>query len=83
MPLAAAAHQATLAAGVAYAVAPAAAQAVADEVVTTRGRLCAVADRWVPELETARHTLDGTLDELERAEGARLKWAADRQERSG
>lgn len=81
-PLAAAAYQDALAAGVAHAVAHAAAQVVAAEVVTTRGRLRAIEDRWVPELETALHTLDGTLDELERAEGVRLRWAADGQARS-
>ncbi len=50
-------------------------QVVAAEVVTTRGRLRAIEDRWVPELEAGLHALDAALDELERAEGVRLRWA--------
>jgi len=59
-----------------------AARVAAAEVVTTRGRLRAIEDRWVPELESALHTLDGALAELERAEGVRLRWAANKQGRS-
>ena len=75
VPLAAAAYRAALEAGVAHAVAQAAVRVVAAEVVTTRGRLRAIEHRWIPELEAALHGLDVALDELERAEGVRLRWA--------
>lgn len=82
VPLAVAAYRAALDAGVAHAVAEAAARVVAAEVLTTRGRLRAIEDRWIPELEAGLHALDGALDELERAEGVRLRWAANKQGRS-
>jgi V/A-type H+-transporting ATPase subunit D len=75
LPLAAGAYRAALEAGVAHAVAHAAARVVAAEVVTTRGRLRAIEDRWIPELEAGLHALDVALDELERAEAVRLRWA--------
>ena len=81
VPLAAAAYRAALAAGVSHAAAQAAARVVAAEVVTTRGRLRAIEDRWVPGLKAALHVLEVGLDELESAESVRLRWAAGRQGR--
>lgn len=81
VPLAAAAYRAALAAGVAHAAALAAERVVAAEVASTRGRLRAIEDRWVPELEAALHRLEMALEELESADGVRLRWAAGRQGR--
>jgi V/A-type H+-transporting ATPase subunit D len=80
VPLAAAAYRAALDAGVAHAVAQAAAQVVAAEVIITRGRLRAIENRCIPELEAGLHALDVALDELERAEGGRLRWAVDQRD---
>jgi V/A-type H+-transporting ATPase subunit D len=79
VPLAAEAYRAALVAGVEHAVAAAAARVVAAEVTVTGGRLRAIEDRWVPELEAALHALELSLDELERGDGVRLRWAAGRR----
>lgn len=79
VPLAAAAFRTALQAGVAHAAARAAADVVAAEVTVTRTRLRAVQDRWVPGLEQALHDLELGLDEQERADALRLRWAAGRR----
>lgn len=79
VPLAAEAYRDALVAGVEHAVAAAAARVVAAEVTVTGGRLRAIEDRWVPELEAALHALELSLDELERGDGVRLRWAAGRR----
>lgn len=78
VPAAAEAYRAAVQAAVAYAVAAAAAEVVSTEVATTRGRLRAIQDRWVPRLERALQALELTLDESERADAVRLRWAAGR-----
>lgn len=70
------AHEAALQAAVAHAVATAACRTVDMEVMQTRRRLHAIADRWVPRLEAALHELTERLDETERSETVRLRWAA-------
>jgi V/A-type H+-transporting ATPase subunit D len=79
VPVAAAAYRTALEAGVAHAAARAAAEVVAAEVTTTRSRLRAIEDRWVPGLQEALRVLELSLDEQERADGLRLRWAAARR----
>lgn len=74
-----AAYRRALDAAVRQAVAERAAQAIDAEVAATRQRLRGVQDRWIPRLETALTELGLTLDEAERAEGVRLRWAARQQ----
>jgi len=49
---------------------------VDDEVRATRFRLRAVQDRWIPRLEQALAEVTFTIEELERADAARLRLAA-------
>jgi V/A-type H+/Na+-transporting ATPase subunit D len=69
------AHQAALAAAVAHAAEAAALRLIEEEVAVTRYRLRAVRDRWIPRLEQARAEIMFALDELERADQARLRRA--------
>jgi V/A-type H+/Na+-transporting ATPase subunit D len=68
-------HQTALAAAVAHAAATAALRLIEAEAVVTRHRLHAIKDRWIPSLEQARTEITFALDELERADQARL-WRA-------
>jgi V/A-type H+-transporting ATPase subunit D len=72
------AYRATLEAAVAHAAAESARRTVDAEVTATQRRRRAIADRWVPRLERALWTLTADLEEAERAETVRLRWAADR-----
>jgi V/A-type H+-transporting ATPase subunit D len=72
------AHRAALAAAVRHAAAAAAVRTVEDEVRATRFRLRAVQDRWIPRLEQALAEVTFTIEELERADAARLRLAAGR-----
>jgi V/A-type H+/Na+-transporting ATPase subunit D len=74
--LAAAAYRAALAAAGAAAAAADAAATVDAEVATTARRRHAIAHRLVPRLRTALATLDQLLEENERGEMTRLRWAA-------
>jgi V/A-type H+/Na+-transporting ATPase subunit D len=67
------AHRAALAAAVRYAAAAGAYRTVEAEVVTTRYRLHAIGDRLIPRLEQARAEVMLAIDELERADDARLR----------
>lgn len=69
------AHQAALAAAVAHAAQASAVRLVEAEVAVTRYRLRAIRDRWIPRLEQARAEIMFALDELERADQARLRRA--------
>jgi V/A-type H+-transporting ATPase subunit D len=69
------AHRAALAAAVSHAAASRAAQTVAAETTATRYRLRAIRDRLIPVLEQARAQVVLSIDELERADGARLRRA--------
>jgi V/A-type H+-transporting ATPase subunit D len=46
------------------------------EVALTRRRLRAINDRWLPRLEASLATLNRDLDESEREQTFRLRWAA-------
>jgi V/A-type H+/Na+-transporting ATPase subunit D len=67
------AHRAALAAAVRHAAAAGAARIVEAEVVATRYRLRAVRDRLIPRLEQARAEVMLAIDEMERADDARLR----------
>ncbi len=69
------AHEAALAAAVAHAAAAAALRLIEAETAVTRYRLHAIRDRWIPRLEQARAEITFALDELERADQARLRRA--------
>lgn len=69
------AHRAALDAAARHAAATAAVRTVADEVRVTQYRLRAVQDRWIPRLEQALAELTFTIEELERADTARLRLA--------
>jgi len=53
------------------------------ELLATRRRLRAVEDRWIPRLESTLARIRLALDEQERAEGVRLRWAAGHLSRHG
>lgn len=69
------AHRAALAAAVSHAVAAEALRVVEAETTATRYRLRAIRDRLIPGLEQARAEVALAIDELERADGARLRLA--------
>jgi V/A-type H+-transporting ATPase subunit D len=69
------AHQTALEAAVAHAAAAAALRLIGAEAAVTRYRLRAIKDRWIPRLERARAEITFALDEVERADQARLRRA--------
>jgi V/A-type H+/Na+-transporting ATPase subunit D len=75
--VAAAAYRNAMDAGVAHAAAVEACRIVNAEVAETRRRLHALSDRWVPRLESAITALTHQLEETERAETVRMRWAAE------
>jgi V/A-type H+/Na+-transporting ATPase subunit D len=72
---AAAAFRAAVEAAVAHAAAQAALRTIDREVATTRRRRRAIADRLVPRLAAALARLTDDLEETERSEAVRLRWA--------
>ena len=72
------AYAQALTAAAEYAAAAAAQDAVHAEVTATRRRLRALERRWTPLLTDARRTLADSLEESEREDGVRLRWAAGR-----
>jgi V/A-type H+-transporting ATPase subunit D len=69
------AYRAALAAAVQHAAAAAALAVVEAEATATRYRLRAVRDRWIPRLSQALVEVEFALEELERADTARLRRA--------
>ena len=67
------AHRVALAAAVRHAAAAAAVAVVEAETNATRYRLRAVRDRWIPRLSQALADVEFSLEELERADTARLR----------
>ena len=67
------AHRAALAAAVRHAAAAAALAVIEKETLTTRYRLRAVRDRWIPGLSQALQQLESALEEMERDDAARLR----------
>jgi V/A-type H+-transporting ATPase subunit D len=70
---------AALVTGARHAAAEAAVRTLQAEVATTRRRLRAVTRRRIPELSRALAAVDVSLEEQEREDGARLRWAAGRR----
>ena len=69
------AHRAALTAAVRHAAAAEALRVLEAETVVTRYRLRAVRDRWIPRLERALAEVTFAIEELERADAARLRLA--------
>jgi V/A-type H+/Na+-transporting ATPase subunit D len=55
-------------------------EALAAELATTVRRVRAIESRWLPLHEDALAALEQELDENDRSEGARIRWAARRAE---
>lgn len=70
------AHQLALQSAVRHAAATGAVRIMTAETAATRCRLRAIKDRWIPRLEQARAEVAHAIDEMERADGARLRLAA-------
>jgi V/A-type H+/Na+-transporting ATPase subunit D len=70
------AHRAALAAAARHAAVTASVRMIDDEVRVTRYRLRAVQDRWIPGLEQALADVTFAIEELERADAARLRLAS-------
>ena len=66
--------RAALDAAAQHAVAVEAVRLIDAEVLATRRRLRAVQDRLIPRLTEALHDVEMALEELELAEGSRLRW---------
>jgi V/A-type H+/Na+-transporting ATPase subunit D len=75
------AYQAALDAALAYAAE--ALRAVEAEVAATAQRFRAISDRWLPHLRSVLDGLAQRLEETERDETTRLRWAAGRSGRPG
>jgi V/A-type H+-transporting ATPase subunit D len=75
---AAEAHRAALGAGVRAAALAGALARVEDDLRSTALRRNAVEHRWIPAHEAALRRLELTLEELEREDGTRVRWAASR-----
>ena len=77
------AHCAALAAAARHAAATASVRMVDEEVRVTRYRLRAIQDRWIPGLEQALADVTFAIEELERADAARLRLASAHARSSG
>ncbi|MGZ8437167.1 MAG: V-type ATP synthase subunit D [Candidatus Limnocylindrales bacterium] len=77
------AHRAALLAAVAHGAAQRAADLVTSELEATTRRLRAIERRWIPRLETALREVRRRLDEREREEAVRARWAHERLEAAG
>ena len=75
------AHRGALSAAVRYAAAAEALRVLEAETVATRFRLRAVRDRWIPRLEEAFAEVTFAIEELERADAARLRLATTARHR--
>ncbi|NIR58560.1 MAG: hypothetical protein GWO02_03100, partial [Gammaproteobacteria bacterium] len=78
-----AAHHEALEAAVLHGVAARAVAVLKAELAATRSRQRAIENRWVPRLEEGLRTLETQLDELDREENVRLRWAATRLKDGG
>lgn len=72
-------HREALAAGVHLAAARRSVVLVSDELAVTRQQQRALELRWIPEVEKQLTVLVQRLDESEREENVRLRWAARRR----
>ena len=72
------AYRSALAAAARHAAARAALRTIDDELLATRRRVRAIEHRWIPRLESTLARIRLALEEEERAEGLRLRWARER-----
>jgi len=79
--LAARAHAGAVVAAADYAAARAAHDAIAAELTATTRRQRAIERRWIPEHEAALRRLELALDDREREDIARVRWAMRHQAR--
>lgn len=77
--LAARAHAEAVVAAAEHAAARAAYDAITAELTATTRRQRAIERRWIPEHEAALRLLELALDEREREDVARVRWALDRR----
>lgn len=77
---AAQAHRLALDVAVRHAVAIAAERVVGAEVTATSHRVRSLRQHWIPRLQEALARAELELEEQERAEGVRHRWAAQQQE---
>jgi vacuolar-type H+-ATPase subunit D/Vma8 len=77
---AAAAHRRAVEAAARYAAARSSHRRVAAELALTARRLRTIERRWLPEHERALVELELRLDEEEREESGRIRWAAERDD---
>jgi V/A-type H+-transporting ATPase subunit D len=77
LSFAADAHRRALAAAVQHAAISRAVAMLAAELAHTRTRQRAIDHRWIPQLENALRILEMQLDELDREENVRVRWAAN------
>jgi vacuolar-type H+-ATPase subunit D/Vma8 len=75
LPIAAAAHRRALEAAVRYAALRVTFDRISNELALTTRRLQAIERRWIPQHEGALAALELTLDEGEREDAARTRWA--------
>lgn len=73
------AHRLALAAALRAAVERQAHERLAAELVATVRRVRAIESRWLPLHQQSLAALEQALDENDRAEGARIRWASRRQ----
>lgn len=73
------AYSAASAAAARHAAAAAAVRMIDAEVTATRYRLHAIEDRWIPRLERALAEVEFGLEELEHADGVRLRQLLNRR----
>ncbi|MFW6092213.1 MAG: V-type ATP synthase subunit D [Actinomycetota bacterium] len=71
-------HRRALAAAVRHAATLRAHALLTAELEHTRARQRAIENRWIPRLEDELHTLEAQLDEMDREENVRVRWAAER-----
>jgi len=77
------AYRAALDAAAEHAAVESAVRRIDAEVASTRRRLRAIKDRHVPRLRQALTEVELELEELEHADGVRLRWAAARPSPAG
>lgn len=73
------AYREALRAAVRHAAADAALRIVTAEIAEVRRRMRAISERWAPRLDRALRELTQRLEEQERDQTVRLRWAAARQ----
>jgi V/A-type H+-transporting ATPase subunit D len=82
LPVAVAAHRRALRAAVRFGALRAARDRIADEVALTTRRLQAIERRWIPAHDDALRALELALDEAEREDAVRTRWAVRRSDGS-